>query len=142
MRELDGGEDCRSAIEGAAIGRSLKFVSAICQSTERSVCMKRIGIEKNGRGIGIGSGSGFSDVFSDVWSTVPWLTLRRPRAHYGQRIDGGAEQAQHLSAHASQNEGTAARTVAGAAQQQGKEETKQQGAALNAWENEGGREEQ
>ena len=100
--------------------------------------MKRIGIEKNGRGIGIGSGNGFSD----VWSTVPWLTLRRPRAHYGQRIDGGAGQAQHLSAHASQNERTAARTVAGAAQQQGREETKQRGAALSAWENEGGREEQ
>jgi hypothetical protein len=69
--------------------------------------MKRIGIEKNGRGIGIGigSGSGFSDVFSDVWSTVPWLTSRRPRAHYGQRIDGGGEQQQRAALSAWENEG-------------------------------------
>jgi hypothetical protein len=49
----------------------------------------------------------------DVWSTVPWLTTHRIGAHHGYRIDGAEH---HLSA----------------------EETKQQ-AALNAWEDEGGK---
>ena len=90
--------------------------------------MKRIATGKNGHRIRSGS--------SDVWSTVPWLTAHRIGAQHGYRIDG-AEQ--HVSAYASQNEHAVAGIVAGAMQEQRKEETKQQGAALNAWEDEGGK---
>jgi hypothetical protein len=91
--------------------------------------MKRNAVGNNGHALR----SGFWD---DVWNTVPWLTSHRISAHRRYRIDG-AEQVQHGSAFASQNEHRAAGMVA--MPEQGNEETKQQGAELNAWEDEGGR---
>ena len=70
--------------------------------------MKRNAVGKNWLQISSG--------FSSVWSTTPWLTLYKIGAHHGCRIDG-AEQARYVSAYASQNERTAARTVAGARQE-------------------------
>ena len=93
--------------------------------------MKRNAVGKNGHELK----SGFWD---DVWNTVPWLTSQRIAAHRRYRIDG-AEQVQHGPAFASGNEHPAAGMVASAMPEQGNEETKQQGAALNAWEDEGGK---
>lgn len=76
--------------------------------------MKRIAIGRNGHQIKGG--------FSDIWGTVPWLTLHRTGALLGRGIDG-AQQAQHLSAYASQDERTVAGTVAGAMQKQRMKET-------------------
>jgi hypothetical protein len=93
--------------------------------------MKRNTVGRNGHALK----SGFWD---DVWNTVPWLTSHRTAAHRPYRIDG-VEQVQHGSSFASQNEHTAAGMIAGAMREQGNEETKQQGAELNAWEDEGGK---
>jgi hypothetical protein len=93
--------------------------------------MKRNAVGKNGDQLK----SGFWD---DVWNTVRWLTSQRIGAHRRYRTHG-AGQAQHGSAFASQNERTVAGMVADAMPGQGIEETKQQEAALNAWEDEGGK---
>jgi hypothetical protein len=91
--------------------------------------MKRNAVGKNGHQI--------SNGFSSVWSTTPWLTLHKIGAHHGYRIDG-AEQARYVSAYTSQNERTAARTVAGARQEHRRKETEQQGVVLSSWDGDGG----
>jgi hypothetical protein len=88
--------------------------------------MKRNAVGRNGHALK----SGFWD---DVWNTVPWLTSHRMPAHRRYRIECGE------SAFGSQDEHRAAGIVAGAMPEQGNEETKPQGAELNAWEDEGGR---
>jgi hypothetical protein len=91
--------------------------------------MKRNAVGKNGHL----PKRGFWD---DVWNNFPWLTSPRIGAHRRYRNDG-AEQAQHGLAFAALNEHTAAGMVAGAMPKQRNEETRQQGAALNTWEDEG-----
>jgi hypothetical protein len=80
--------------------------------------MKRNTIGENARQIVSG--------LSDLWRTNPWLSANRIGAHHGYRIDG-AKQAQ--------------RSPAGAPQTQEHREkpTNDQLAALNTWEDEGGR---
>jgi hypothetical protein len=83
--------------------------------------MQRNVIGKNGRQIV--SGLSNSEL-SKPWSTSPWLSAHRIGAHHGYRIDG-AEQAQGFPAPQARKH-SAKRTTG-------------QLAALNAWEDDGGR---
>jgi len=85
--------------------------------------MQRYVIGKNGRHIV--SGLSNSEP-SKPWSTNTWRSAHRIGAHHGYRIDG-AEQAQGFAAGAPH------------ARQHSAKPTSGQLAALNAWEDDGGR---